>query len=128
MVFIPERLAASNNSDEPAGKLQHRHLTRFLKASTAHEEVGMVKWGFISFQKDDPNEGKDRPFVIVAVAPRYYIVRPIYTRASRHAGWWRAVLLSDWQDAGLLHESVVGHKTQKITRDKVRRHVGELTI
>ena len=109
-------------------KLQHRHLTRFLKASTDHEEVGMVKWGFISFQKDDPNEGKDRPFVIVAVAPRYYIVRPIYTRASRYAGWWRAVLLSDWQHAGLLHESVVGHKTQKITRDKIRGHVGELTI
>ena len=118
------------SSTEPIqiAKLQHRHLTRFLKASTDHEEVGMVKWAFISFQKDDPNEGKDRPVVVVAVAPRYYIVRPVYSRASRYAGWWRAVLLSDWQHAGLLHESVVGHKTQKVTKDKIRGHVGELTI
>lgn len=109
-------------------KLQHRHLTRFLKASTDHAEVGMVKWGFISFRKDNPDEGKDRPFVIVAVAPRYYIVRPIYSRASRYAGWWRAVELTDWHHAGLPHESVVGHKTQKITRDRIRGHIGELTV
>ena len=121
---------AGTDSPEPIKitKLQHRHLTRFLKATTDHPEVGTVKWGFIAFRKDDPDEGKDRPFVIVAVAPRYYIVRPIYSQASRYAGVWRAVDLHDWKIAGLPHESVVGHKTQKITRDKIRGHIGELSI
>jgi hypothetical protein len=109
-------------------KLQHGHLKRYLKASTSHAQTGQVKWGFISYGKNDPDEGKVRPCVIVAVAPRYYIVRPIFSRASRYAGVWRAVQIYDWQQAGLDHESVVGHETQKITLDKIRSHIGELSL
>ena len=109
-------------------KLQHGHLKRYLKASTSHAQTGQVKWGFISYGKNNPDEGKVRPCVIVAVAPRYYIVRPIFSRASRYAGVWRAVQIYDWQQAGLDHESVVGHETQKIALDKIRSHIGELSL
>lgn len=109
-------------------KLQHGHLKRYLKASTSHAQTGQVKWGFISYGKNDPDEGKVRPCVIVAVAPRYYIVRPIFSRASRYAGVWRAVQIYDWQQAGLDHESVVGHETQKIALEKIRSHIGELSL
>ena len=109
-------------------KLQHGHLKRYLKASTSHAQTGQVKWGFISYGKNDPDEGKVRPCVIVAVAPRYYIVRPIFSRANRYAGVWRAVQIYDWQQAGLDHESVVGHETQKIALEKIRSHIGELSL
>ena len=109
-------------------KLQHGHLKRYLKASTSHSQTGQVKWGFISYGKNDPDEGKVRPCVIVAVSPRYYIVRPIFSRASRYAGVWRAVQIYDWQQAGLDHESVVGYETQKIALDKIRSHIGELSL
>lgn len=109
-------------------KLQHGHLKRYLKASTSHQQTGQVKWGFISYGKNDPDEGKVRPCVIVAVAPRYYVVRPIFSRASRYAGVWRAVQIYDWKQAGLDHESVVGYETQKIALDKIRSHIGELSL
>ena len=119
---------AEDMSQIAVSKLQHGHLKRYLKASTSHAQTGQVKWGFISFGKNDPDQGKVRPCVIVAVAPRYYIVRPIFSRASRYAGVWRAVQIYDWQQAGLDHESVVGHETQKITLDKIRSHIGELSL
>ena len=109
-------------------KLQHGHLRRYRKASTDHPETGSVKSAFVSFEKEDPSEGKVRPCVVVAVAPNYYIVRPIYSRAGYFAGTWRAVLLADWREAGLDHESVVGHKTHKVRLVHVHRHVGKLTI
>ena len=109
-------------------KLRHGHLTRYRKASTDHPDVGAVKAAFVSYGKDDPQEGKTRPCVIVAVAPSYCIVRPIYSRASHFAGKWRAVVLTDWEEAGLDHESVVGHKTEKVRRHLVGRHIGTLTI
>jgi hypothetical protein len=109
-------------------KLQHGHLRRYRKASTSHPDTGSIKSAFVSFEKDDPTEGKVRPCVIVAVAPNYYIVRPIYSRASYFAGAWRAVVLADWHEAGLDHESVVGHKTYKIRLMHVSRHVGRLSL
>ena len=109
-------------------KLEHRHLTRYVRAQTTHDLVGQVFWGFISYGKDDPDLGKRRPCVIVAVAPKYFIVRPVFSRASRHAGSWRAVLIENWQDAGLDHESLVGHDTQKISKNKIASRIGSLTI
>lgn len=109
-------------------KLEHRHLTRYVRAQTTHDLVGQVFWGFISYGKDDPELGKVRPCVIVAVAPKYFIVRPVFSRASRYAGSWRAVLIENWQDAGLDHESLVGHDTQKISKNKIVSRIGSLTI
>ena len=108
-------------------KLEHRHLTRYVKAQTTHDLVGQVFWGFISYGKDDPELGKRRPCVIVAVAPKYFIVRPVFSRASRYAGLWRAVLIENWHEAGLDHESLVGHDTQKISKDKIVSRIGSLT-
>jgi hypothetical protein len=98
-----------------------------VRAQTTHDLVGQVFWGFISYGKDDPELGKVRPCVIVAVAPKYFIVRPVFSRASRYAGSWRAVLIENWQDAGLDHESLVGHDTQKISKDKIVSRIGSLT-
>ena len=109
-------------------KLEHRHLTRYVRAETTHDLVGQVFWGFISYGKDDPDLGKRRPCVIVAVAPKYFIVRPVFSRASRYAGSWRAVLIENWHDAGLDHESLVGHDTQKISKNKIASRIGSLTI
>jgi len=108
-------------------KLEHRHLTRYVRAQTTHDLVGQVFWGFISYGKDDPDLGKRRPCVIVAVAPKYFIVRPVFSRASRYAGSWRAVLIENWNEAGLDHESLVGHDTQKISKDKIVSRIGSLT-
>ena len=112
----------------PVVKLRHPHLTRYRRASTDHPDVGTVKGAFVSFGKDDPSEGKFRPCVIVAVGPNYYIVRPIYSRASHFAGRWKAVVLDDWSDAGLDHESVVGHKTHKVKPSRFERRFGSLTL
>jgi len=109
-------------------KLEHRHLTRYVRAQTTHDLVGQVFWGFISYGKDDPDLGKRRPCVIVAVAPKYFIVRPVFSRASRYAGSWRAVLIENWNEAGLDHESLVGHDTQKISKNKIASRIGSLTI
>ena len=125
-----------DTDDEPVNEPQTIHLTkmehgllrRYVKASTSHQDVGQLKWAFISFGKNDPSEGKVRPCVIVAVAPKYYIVRPVFTNAGRYAGTWRAVLLIDWRDAGLDHESLVGHETEKIRKQDVRGHMGSLSL
>lgn len=109
-------------------KLEHRHLTRYVRAETIHDLVGQVFWGFISYGKDDPELGKVRPCVIVAVAPKYFIVRPVFSHASRYAGSWRAVLIENWHEAGLDHESLVGHDTQKISKNKIVSRIGSLTI
>jgi hypothetical protein len=109
-------------------KMEHGLLRRYVKASTSHQDVGQLKWAFISFGKNDPSEGKVRPCVIVAVAPKYYIVRPIFSNAGRYAGTWRAVLLIDWRDAGLDHESLVGHETEKIRKQDVHGHMGSLSL
>ena len=109
-------------------KLEHRHLTRYVRAQTTHDLVGQVFWGFISYGKDDPELGKVRPCVIVAVAPKYFIVRPVFSHASRYAGSWRAVLIENWHEAGLDHESLVGHDTQKISKNKIVSRIGSLTI
>lgn len=125
-----------DTADEPVNESQKIHLTkmehgllrRYVKASTSHQDVGQLKWAFISFGKNDPSEGKVRPCVIVAVAPKYYIVRPVFTNAGRYAGTWRAVLLIDWRDAGLDHESLVGHETKKIRKQDVHSHMGSLSL
>ena len=125
-----------DTADEPVNESQKIHLTkmehgllrRYVKASTSHQDVGQLKWAFISFGKNDPSEGKVRPCVIVAVAPKYYIVRPVFTNAGRYAGTWRAVLLIDWRDAGLDHESLVGHETEKIRKQDVRGDMGSLSL
>ena len=112
----------------PVVKLRHPHLSRYRRASTDHPDVGSVKTAFVSYGKEDPSEGKFRPCVIVAVGPHYCIVRPIYSHVSPFAGRWKAVVLDDWKDAGLDHESVVGHKTHKVKREKFGRHIGVLTL
>ena len=125
-----------DTADEPVNESQKIHLTkmehgllrRYVKASTSHQDVGQLKWAFVSFGKNDPSEGKVRPCVIVAVAPKYYIVRPVFTNAGRYAGTWRAVLLIDWRDAGLDHESLVGHETEKIRKQDVRGDMGSLSL
>ena len=125
-----------DTADEPVNESQKIHLTkmehgllrRYVKASTSHQDVGQLKWAFISFGKNDPSEGKVRPCVIVAVAPKYSIVRPVFTNAGRYAGTWRAVLLIDWRDAGLDHESLVGHETEKIRKQDVRGDMGSLSL
>lgn len=109
-------------------KLRHPHLNRYRRASTDHPDVGTVKGAFVSFGKDNPSEGKFRPCVIVAVGPHYCIVRPIYSHVSHFAGRWKAVVLDDWKDAGLDHESVVGHKTHKVKREAFGRPIGKLSI
>ena len=128
VTVIASPIQAPEASPIEITKLEHQHLSRYVRAQTTHDLVGQVFWGFVSYGKDDPELGKVRPCVIVAVGPKYFIVRPVFSRASRYAGSWRAVLIENWQDAGLDHESLVGHDTQKIPKNKIVSRIGSLTI
>jgi len=113
----------------PIQKRTHPMISRFQRATGTHELTSQVFSAFISFgNKADPESGKFRPCVIVAVAPKYLIVRPIFSHARGPAGRWKAVTIEDWREAGLAHESFVGDRPQKILRYDVGKRLGELTL
>jgi hypothetical protein len=126
------KVTVARSTKAPVATIQkriHPMLSRFQRATGKHELIGQLFYTFISFgNKADPENGKFRPCVIVAVAPKYVIVRPIFSHARGPAGRWKVVAIEDWLDAGLSHESYVGDRPQRILRYDVGKRIGELTL
>ncbi len=120
---------AHSSADSPPQivKRQHPHISRFQDADRADTNVGKIGMAFIWFTGPTRGAGKTRPVVIIARTKKHYIIRPIYSKARRPAGSWRAVVINEWQTANLLNPSVVGDETHKVKLDSLRI-IGELTL
>lgn len=114
-----ESPAVSEPSVIPLRKLIHPHISRFRKASGEHELTSRICSSFISFNGSEGSEvGKTRPCVIIAVAPKYFVVRPVFSNPYGPAGLWRAVTLHDWLEAGFDHQSCIGIELRMVWRTK----------
>ena len=108
--------------------LVHPHIRPGQGISATHELVRSVVMTYIAFDKTNPAaEGKVRPCVVVAVGPRHFLVRPIYSNPYRFAGHWRSVRLNDWSEAGLTRQSFVGFNIHKVARTNLQL-TGRLSV
>lgn len=102
-------------------RLEYPHIRPGQGISATHELAGSVVMTYIAFDKMNPAaEGKVRPCVVVAVGPRHFLVRPIYSNPYKFAGHWRSVRLDDWKKAGLTHQSFVGSNIHKVARTNLQ--------
>ncbi len=126
-IMDPANADGSADSNLQIVKRQHPHISRFQDADRTGKDVGKIGMAFIWFTGPTRGGGKTRPVVIIARTKKHYIVRPIYSKARRPAGSWRAVVINEWQTANLSNPSVVGDETHKVKFDKLRI-IGELTL
>lgn len=109
-------------------RLEHPHIRSGRGFSATDELVGSVVMAYIAYDKTNPAaEGKVRPCVVVAVGPKQFLVRPIYSNPYKFAGHWRSVRLDDWKEAGLLRQSFVGLNIHKVARTNLQL-TGRLTV
>jgi len=109
-------------------RLDHPHIRPGKGLSATHELVGSVALTYIAYDKSNPAaKGKVRPSVIVAVGPKHFLVRPIYSNPYRFAGHWRSVRLDDWKEAGLRGQSFVGPNKHKVARTNLQL-TGRLSV
>ena len=102
-------------------RLEYPHIRPGQGISATHELVGSVVMTYVAFDKMNPAaEGKVRPCVVVAVGPRHFLVRPIYSNPYKFAGHWRSVRLDDWKKAGLTRQSFVGSNIHKVARTNLQ--------
>jgi len=102
-------------------RLVHPHVRPGSGISASHELVGSVVVTYIAYDKTNPEEeGKVRPCVVVAVGPKHFLVRPIYSNPYKFAGHWRSVRLDDWKKAGLARQSFVGFNTHRVARTNLQ--------
>jgi len=102
-------------------RLEHPHIRPGKGISATHELVGSVVTTYIAYDKTNPGEeGKVRPCVVVAVGPKHFLVRPIYSNPYKFAGHWRSVRLDDWNKAGLARQSFVGSNIHKVARTNLQ--------
>ena len=102
-------------------RLEYPHIRSGQGISATHELVGSVVMTYIAYDKTNPAaEGKVRPCVVIAVGPRHFLVRPIYSNPYKFAGHWRSVRLDDWKKAGLTRQSFVGSNIHKVARTNLQ--------
>jgi len=102
-------------------RLEHPHIRPGKGISVTHELVGSVAMTYIAYDKTNPTaDGKVRPCVVVAVGPKHFLVRPIYSNPYKFAGHWRSVRLDDWKKAGLARQSFVGSNIHKVARTNLQ--------
>lgn len=73
--------------------------------------VAYLWWG-------DGRRGKHRPVIVIGADPTYVWVRGVHTR-DLAAGLWRAVVIRDWRELGLDHESFVSIDVYRVRRSRV---------
>lgn len=93
----------------------HPRLARYPKADPRHELVGGIIIAWIRFTSE-PDTGKQRPCVILAVEDRRMVVKPLYSHPRYGAGFWRAVEIMHWESAGLDHKSWAGDEIHTVRR------------
>ncbi|MEY4392274.1 MAG: hypothetical protein RLZZ544_983 [Actinomycetota bacterium] len=106
------------------GRRVFPHLGRYPTADPHHDLVGAVVVAWIRFTTE-PDTGKARPCVVLAVEPHRLVVKPLYSNPRFGAGFWRAIEIIDWSQAGLRNKSWAGDEIHT-----VRRHentLGRLT-
>ncbi len=91
------------------------HLGRYPKADPRHKLVGGIIISWIRFTSE-PDTGKLRPCVILAVEEKRMVVKPLYSHARYGAGFWRAVEIRRWEEAGLSHLSWAGDEVHTVRR------------
>ena len=99
----------------PRERRVHPRLGRYPKADPRHELVGGIIIAWIRFTSE-PDTGKHRPCVILAVEDRRMVVKPLYSHPRYGAGFWRAVEIMHWETAGLNHKSWAGDEIHTVRR------------
>ena len=99
----------------PRERRVHPRLGRYPKADPRHELVGGIIIAWIRFTSE-PDNGKQRPCVILAVEDRRMVVKPLYSHPRYGAGFWRAVEIVHWEAAGLNHKSWAGDEVHTVRR------------
>ena len=88
--------------------------------------VGDLHWAYISWGPDQ-GQGKFRPVLVVGASKSKVWVRPCYSE-DWLAGLWRAVLILDWQEAGLSKGSFVSIGLVKMSRKSLRGRIGRMSL
>ncbi len=90
------------------------------------ELVGRIVFAEVVF--DGPVAGaKPRPCVVVAASGRdHLVVRPCYSEGGRRAGDFRAVPITDLDEAGLDRATFVSYEERRIARSDVKGEFGWL--
>ncbi|MFM8602284.1 MAG: hypothetical protein ACKODP_09435 [Actinomycetota bacterium] len=99
----------------PRERRVHPRLARYPKADARHELVGGIIIAWIRFTSE-PDNGKNRPCVILAVEDRRMVVKPLYSHPRYGAGFWRAVEIMHWEQAGLSRKSWAGDEIHTVRR------------
>lgn len=92
----------------------------------SNDPVGRIGCAYIWWGQQ-PEQGKARPVLIVGSSASHLWIRPIFTRDFK-AGLWRAVVINDWRDAGLDHESFVSPDVIRINRKRCVIGASSLTL
>lgn len=81
--------------------------------------VAYLWWG-------DGRRGKHRPVIVIGADPTHFWVRGVHTR-DLAAGLWRAVVIRDWRELGLDHESFVSIDVYRVRRSRVNLRSTRMT-
>jgi hypothetical protein len=135
------RLAAAGDGPPPAitvngraldANAHHRRDVRVVGSYRALDRadplVGRVVLAEVVFDGPVPG-GKVRPCVVIAASGVHdLVVRPCYSEGARRAGDFRAVPLTDVDEAGLDKTSFVSHEERCIPRTAVAMELGWLSV
>jgi hypothetical protein len=88
--------------------------------------VGYVWEAYISWGPK-AGEGKKRPVLVIASNRTRVWVRPIFTNDYK-AGLWRSVIINDWEQAGLDHQSYVSVDILELSARKCTVGKAKLTL
>lgn len=108
-------------------KRVHPLITRFGEDAGVNDDVSRIGNAFVRFSGDPRGYGKERPVLVIAKTSKHYVVRPIYSHARWPAGYWRAVEIVEWKEAGLSNNSYVGDETH-IVKHKNLTLKGRLSL
>lgn len=108
-------------------KRVHPLITRFGEDAGVNEDVSRIGNAFVRFSGNPSGYGKERPVLVIAKTLKHYVVRPIYSHARWPAGYWRAVEIAEWKEAGLSNKSYVGDETH-IVKHKNLTLKGRLSL
>ena len=112
---VTEEITPAQTDTVPRERRTHPRLARYPKADPRHELVGGIVIAWIRFTSE-PDAGKNRPCVILAVEDRRMVVKPLYSHPRFGAGWWRAVEIMHWESAGLSRKSWAGDEIHTVRR------------
>lgn len=106
-------------------RIAHPHLDE-RATNESKKPVGYVWEAYISWGPK-AGEGKKRPVLVIASNRTRVWVRPIFTNDYK-AGLWRSVIINDWEQAGLDHQSYVSVDILELSARKCTVGKAKLTL